>query len=106
MENNTGYALGIGAPALNEEAIHARMERVAEKKELQQNVERVAKKLIEKIEANLTDECIGRFESLDYADALRNIASAVTQMESYAETPLDMFSNMSGLLPKLGERHG
>lgn len=100
MENNTGLCLGIGTPTANNEYIQARKDRAAEKKELQQSVERVAKKMIEKIEVNLSDECLGRFEALDYADALRNIAAAVTQMESYAETPLDLFSGMTGLLPK------
>ena len=101
MENNTAYALGMGFPGQNKEVVQAREKRAAEKKELQQSVERVAKKLLEKIEVNLTDECLGRFEALDYADTLRNIAAAVSQMESYAETPLDMFSGMTGLLPKL-----
>ena len=106
MENNTGYALGIGFPGQNKEVNQAREMRTAEKKELQQSVERVAGKLIAILEADVDK---GQ-NSLLYnykvtAEALHNITSAVAQMESYAETPLDMLSGMTGLLPKLEERH-
>lgn len=106
MDNNTGLCLGIGTTAANDEYIQARKDRAAEKKELQQSVERVAGKLI----AILEDDVDRGQNSLLYnykvaAEALHNITSAVAQMESYAETPLDMFSGMSGLLPKLEENH-